>query len=1316
VDASLVLIGVGSDGHSVEQWDGHKPPAGVMLRWFPPDDLGHPDLGFDVYRANVGDVVPMRFDNAAVAALAGKRSAEVDGRFTLTTSDPAGLAFVPYRGSNALLVPANGTLTLDFPGLAWDLYLGAATFGAGLTAEVFAAGASRGSRPLPPGAQENWRSRGLARVVLTGDGALASVGYRLVDAPYQWSLLAHRGLPVSAPGYPDPGKPAAGTEADEARSRLPADAGGDWPRTYGPHFGDLLPTLTALATHQGLPVLAPPADPHEPRVATDPVALFRAALVDPHIGRIAGLAYDDVGAAALRQLLAYKVVGTWYGPSGKAHVGDKGLSALNPTPGPVGPAIPRPPLPVPQLPIPQLPRPQVPVRVPPVGRPATSIDADLGTGGTLPIRFGIEVAAVSVDLTASGMLTVVALDAAGAELASTRFKGRGTARLAAAGIAAIELRGAGTLSITAFGWRLPDVRRYGLIPGIAAADPGAPTGPGWVTATRVSGDDSRRVEVGLDWDTTPPGGPQPEYAAVGAQVAGVRFGADPWTPRPAVPAFSRAYLLREGASALTPPDLAAAPPPRVLLRDSGPTNDGLTGGWYAWWVRGVDLFGRCAQPSPPALLAVVDDTPPPPPSLVLAEQIQADLPDTLLTVLGRSPLAAGWLAAHPTQDALAVCLAWTPELAELAPDVDAFNLYVRRPNRLAPTDQRDPVESYDGVPWGNPVTAIGPVPTRLAGTVTAVGDSVQLTVSAVAALPVVDPADPPAFRLTTDLALDTGSGELAGAVLTTGGGVVGGAAYDVVANGEGPAAALTVTAATAPTTGPYALVRGTSGLRTVDTGVAPPALDPYHRAYAGTLSTATGRLRVLGHRGTGTLVCADDGTPPPATGSTAVWFPAWALTVADTGFGPTPEPGNPVARAQVSATAVRRAGTPHAVESAPATPASVLAVDTAVPPPPELPDLPADPDAHCVCLATRADWYGISRFTLAWTPAAGTSYVVLRALADAVWRLDRARRQQGNYVLDLSATWMAPLITARTSDDLAALTAALAAAGADPVAADAAYAALHVDAARIIAAQPWAEAAYVQRHGSPLTAGEVPYTDEFEGRNDSHWFYRVAARSEAGTESTWSAPTPPVCSPDVVPPPAPVGRLALAADLAVTVSWLPVPAADLDHYLLYRGRDDTEVADPRELVPLLTLPAAGLPAGPVQVSVPCDPGAWRFRVVAVDSSGNRSRPSQILAGHALLPPPAAPEWTGATRDADTVQLTWRPAGNPAADPRLACLVERRPAGTGVWGAVSGWLPRATYAFTDAPPDPDAGWDYRLRVRDALGQVAATLPTTTVPER
>jgi hypothetical protein len=1305
----LVLVGVGSDGSSVEQWDGHRPPGGVMLRWFAPDDIGYPDFGFDVYRAFVDDVWPFRFDDAAVADLTGRQLVLVDDRVELATTDAAGLTFQPHGVSNALVIPGGTTLTIGFPGRAWDLYLGAATFGSPLTVEAFAAGVSRGAQLLVPGQQANWRTPGLDRVQVTGDGGIALIGYRLVNAPYQWSLLGHRSLPVSDLAYPDPAKPAPGGEAAEAQSRLTVDARADWSTTYGPGFAELLRTLTALALHQPTPAVPASSDPDAPRMATDYGQLLGAALIDPHVGRIAGLGWDDGTAAALPQLLAYKVVGRWHGRTFTARPGEAELAPLGPQVRQAGVTVP------------------VTVRT-------SRYDADLGAG-ILEIGLGTAVEELALTLTSDDPLDVVALDAGGTELDRQPFADRsGTVGLTGSGIAGVEIHGTGLVSVTGFGWRVAFVERSGLIPGMSPADPGPPAGPTWLTATQSSAADSRRIEAELDWETALPGGAAPEPASVGVQVGGLMIGGDPLTPQPGVPPFRRKYLLRDGGVAITPPSLASRPSPRVLMRDAGPGATGLPDGWYAWWVRGVDLFGRCSPATPPATLAVLDAVPPPPPMVVLAEQVQADLPPGLVTMLGRSPLAAAWLAANPGDDALACCLAWTPELAALAPDVDAFSVYVRRPLHVTPADPRDPAETYAGVPWGTAVESIGPVPTRVPGTVAAVGTSVApVAVTAVAAEPVIDAAEPRRYRLTTDLALDTGSGELAGATLT--GTAAGAAGYDVAGNGEGATATLLVTAATGtppPAPGSYELARGTSRLVTVDAGTTVPATgDVFRRAYgglltvAGTAGGAEHRYRVLGIRG-GTLVCTDrdpddpgPGEPPPGVGAAASWYPAWALTIADTGFGPVSSAAAPVARAQVAATAVRRSGTSRAVESAPSAPATVLAVDTTVPATPILPEIPAG--EYCAQLATAADWYGISRFTLSFSPAAGVGYVVCRALADAAFRLDHARRRAApGYTLDFARPWMEPLLAGVrgqvVTGDLAALTAALAVGDDDPDAVEAAYEALHADAARILAAQTWVEPAYVQRHGTPLTPAEIPYVDEFEGRSRSHWFYRVAARSAAGVPSGWSAPTPPICSPDVIPPPAPVARMALAADRAVKVSWLPVPVGEVDHYLLYRGRDDAEVADPRDLTPVRTVIAATVTGSPIEVTVSCDPGPWRFRVVAVDGAGNRSRPSGTVAGHALLPPPPAPEWLDAVRDGDAVHLTWEPGGSPVTDPRLACLVERRPASGGFWSSASGWLPRAVYEFDDEPPEPDAAWDYRLRVRDALGQVAGVLPAISVQER
>jgi hypothetical protein len=120
-------------------------------------------------------------------------------------------------------------------------------------------------------------------------------------------------------------------------------------------------------------------------------------------------------------------------------------------------------------------------------------------------------------------------------------------------------------------------------------------------------------------------------------------------------------------------------------------------------------------------------------------------------------------------------------------------------------------------------------------------------------------------------------------------------------------------------------------------------------------------------------------------------------------------------------------------------------------------------------------------------------------------------------------------------------------------------------------------------------------------------------------------------------------------------------------------------------------------------------GTHILRAVATDTAGNRSEPSRMLRGRALLPPPTPPTWVSAER---------RPAGAPAAvsltwshptDSRLSSQIERRVVDGFLWVAITPWLTRGIYEFTDIPPDLSLAWEYRLRVRDQLGQMASELP-------
>jgi hypothetical protein len=271
-----------------------------------------------------------------------------------------------------------------------------------------------------------------------------------------------------------------------------------------------------------------------------------------------------------------------------------------------------------------------------------------------------------------------------------------------------------------------------------------------------------------------------------------------------------------------------------------------------------------------------------------------------------------------------------------------------------------------------------------------------------------------------------------------------------------------------------------------------------------------------------------------------------------------------------------------------------------------------------------------------------------------------------------------------------------------------AYAGLHADTQRIIAAQPYARPAFTALHGEPLPASALPFTDELDGRARAHWFYRVASRSAAGVESELSPPTPPICCPDVVPPAPPTALLALAdpAGGKVRLRWLASAEADVVRYDLYRAETRVGATDVRTMEKIDSMPAA---AGMLERAVPAPPGQSYFRIVAEDRAGNRSTPSDLLGARPLRAPLDPPVWNAPVRGTTTVALSWT---HPS-DQRLSCLVERRPPG-GSWRPLTTWLPRGTYRFEDVPPDLAAAWEYRLRARNTAEQVAGTLATVLLP--
>lgn len=1296
VSEDLALLGVASNG-STDQWDGLETVQGILLRWLQKPSIGFPDSGYEVWRAG-----PVDFQTIALSQqLNGKASFESTGKYALDSN--LGLKV----DASGLHVRPGEHVRLTFSNPAWYLELKAAQSPAGpVRVELFAGGRSRVVKSLSPGTTVTIRTRGATTVELSvsgGAGVVALIRYRpLHDLGRVWTKVAHVCLPVSHHAYSC--GTFTGTAEDEAKSRVPPAVAVDWHARYSDGFNDLYPYLEGLATGQNV-AFPQPTNPNEPKLSLDPQSAIMLAALDPHVARIVGLAWDDTGVPMDGKEWAYKITGRWGRPSLDVRLNSQeawesiaeevGIRSAKPLEIRYGGVL---------------------------------VETDPTTRAALILSAPCDEITLTIGNVAGHSLEIPwrALDAAGKVLAQGVSKHspepERELQVRVPGIKTIEFPSQIGTPVRLVVFRIVIgakgfVEREAILPSIFATDPGPPIGPGWLTArveqpggtTPEQSEDAGPLQAGLLWELSASAeGVYDELAPVLYQVAGHQLSTNPAGPKPAAVPFDEHYLLNRDTPILVPSELVTV----TDLRRRYYTDRGLKEGWRLWWARGIDLFGRVTEPSPPALERLVDDAPPPAPSILFAEYAQKDIPAQEAAVMGSSPLGREWLAANPTKNGIVVVFGWSPERVEQARDVDGFRLYVRRPAAVTNPGPNDPDESYDGVAWGPARSGIGPLPVQFDG----VASSVSPFLSNVT-VTTVTPLDDTHSSCATNLVLDTGGGALIGAEL-----VSGSDSYAIVGNGEGTAISVAVEhlANAPPQPGTFEIQGGSSGVVSVVTNIAPPALagPAIRRRTSGVLVGKSSRLAVLARTG-GTFVCRQPPGPGMLAGDDVSWYPAYAVVIEDTGFGPAASPSRPVAGAQVAVTSVRRWSS-REVESPESTPGGLTAVDATPPPAPVGFDL-IPSGLHCAEVATRADWYGVSRVTLSWQAASELDYVVYRALGDAVFRLDREAHKTSPHVFPQSV-WPADLWanqSRRTAvqNDIAALDAALASGTPEQI--DAAYEGLRAGTQQLIAGQSVVEDAFAPRHSTPLHASS--FTDELDGKSRAHWFYRFAARSKSGLESGKSLSTPPICCPDVVAPAAPLVQLALAAEGAVRLQWLPSPERDLARYLVYRTETDANAADVRDMelvAKVVPSPGATAAAGEVKpVAVlnkpwleypDTPPGGrdWIYRIVAVDTAGNASDPSGMLRGRALVPRPDPPVWNKPVRAASSVSLSWT---HPS-DKRLTCLIERSGSGS-FWLPVSGWLPRGEYIFKDVPPDLDAAWKYRISVRDHLGRTAASAPVT-----
>ena len=874
----IALFGVGSDG-SGDQFDGEQPPKAVMLRWLQVAGLGFPEHGYELERAPVPDLASLDWW-LHLGAIDGTRSYEFHGGAATLVSDQP-MSFPTVNGGTYLAVAPGQTISVWFDGPAWRTVVLGQPVGGSLTVQSVAGGVVKAEVNLQSGWPVEWRTRGMDELRVIGDGLLEMVQYQSLDVERNWAHVDHICLPVTDPRYPC--APAgAGTNEDIASARVPA--GVDWNGRYRPEYHYLDAALIAMATKSPVPgtglITANPSSTRlAPQGSIDPDGSLQIAMLDPHLARAIGMLYDDRKVAFDGAPWAYRVTGSWDGPPERVSLAGLRGSGFELT---IDGRVYRPLRGATEAPV----------------QATATLDA---SGAKLPVA--------TIDVTAApkgrAQLNWELLDVDGNQDSGSwrPLRGDNTLRVTPTTgrpIATVTISSSAEFTISGFVIPGALVQHSSILPWVIGPAPAPPAPSTLLVTIDTPGGGGTSPQAALRWDVNV-GADQFSGGIVTYQVAGAQLSNDPDSAAPPPPPFDDKMVIDRYALMLVPPATVAAGDPMALDRP-------LREGWRAWWVRGVDLFGRASAPAPPEVRRVTDIAGPPPPVILAAEYAQAGLDAQLAALLGQSTAGAAWIAAQPVngaQSAVIITFGWTPDLDEQCGDVDAFRIYARTPD----TDG-----TWAARPWGAPIAYLGSLPTHFEGTVTSiVTELATVNVTAVTEL------DDTHASCVTDFAVDVAGG-LTGTELD-----VNGVTFPVTSHTEGPNATFVVqhTKAHPPATGPAILRAAGTDVRLLTSTIAAPVLssNPYRRRIAGALVAGTERFVVLAEQGgvflasaitTTTITPAGQDAHTavwPAAGTTTSWYPAYRVAIADTGFGPRPTQTTPNALAQVAVCAVRRSTT-----------------------------------------------------------------------------------------------------------------------------------------------------------------------------------------------------------------------------------------------------------------------------------------------------------------------------------------------------------------------------------------------------------------------
>jgi hypothetical protein len=680
-------------------------------------------------------------------------------------------------------------------------------------------------------------------------------------------------------------------------------------------------------------------------------------------------------------------------------------------------------------------------------------------------------------------------------------------------------------------------------------------------------------------------------------------------------------------------------------------------GTFHYRVLGRDLFGRTSPPSAPVAVDVQDEVAPGSPLNLLAEYVDPADPDRA------SSEALGWAngdtaTGDPLRPAVSLRWTWSIDRQRQAPDVAEFRLYYHQGRLNAVAGSVTAVEGLGGKRFrvDTDLAPVGP--------------------------------DAPTAPAATDLGMLRNEGEEYW--IETIETVAGALSFVVEANEASPPI---------PGQGTFRFGAGSS------------ALPPYP-AYREFKDPADWQGLVLDPAAPETpapLLIGVDGAvldPLPA-GLTADDVHVerddeigeqgahWHYKLLLRGLTLAPTRDRPRASGSFGITAVDDAEAAN--ESRVSPPAGIFAIHRA---PPEIPVLKY-PDA---VFATPADFHGNSYFTLDWPADRGVGYFVYRA-SDA-----QLLTAAG---VDLAAHRQKTPPEQRL--ELIQLGSRRA----------------HVEAFSTVTPEPMRAA----------TTGTLRYRDRLDGRVLNRFVYRMRAIDRAGNLANWPADPPledagEICVvvdiPDTTPPSPPIWSGSAPNDDGLALLWAPNAEPDLLGYRLYRAYDAADATDVRSMTPLLSGATPEGTGGLIAVSVQLGgdgeptietvelaggdrPPGWLirfvdtevesartvyFRLIAEDTAGNRSLPSELLTTrYPKRQPPSPPSWESLIVVSGRVELIWT-----AEEDDLECLVMRRIEGTNFWRPVGPWRLRGEYAFVDTGVTSGETYEYFVRVRDRVGHV------------